>query len=163
MTDLSFVEEEIPTITRAGGSGAQPVEWEKLLAPLTEGDKAGKSFRVWQYEKKTGATSRVAAVRNRLTAFVPEQNWKIAVRAVPGSDPEVFGVYVQYDGTFTPEEVAKRAEDRAARVAKIQAARAAASASNATLDGNTEDSTSAEAPSTPAAKVAAAKAKASAK
>jgi hypothetical protein len=153
-TELSFVEEDIPTIVRTGGSGAQPIKWEDLLAPLMAEDKAGKSFRVWEYEKKTGATSRVATVRARLTEVVPEQNWKIAVRPVPGSDPVKHGVYVQFDGMFTPEQVAARAKDREARIAKIKAARKAAESADATLAGGSPDTDNA---SSPAEKVAAAK------
>lgn len=156
MTDtLNFIEEAIPSITRSGGDGRDPIKWEESLAPLK--DKIDSSFRVWTYEKKTGATSRVAAVRDRLIKATPSDNWTIAVRPVP-DDPEHFGVYVQYNGVFTDEEVAANAAKRQERSERIKAARASAAEVKDTLP---EEAPAAPAPApaatSPAERVAAAK------
>lgn len=120
--ELSFVEEAVPTIVREA-PGREPEKWEEHLSPLKAKDKAGKSFRVWSYTKKTGATSRVASVRKRLIDATPEDNWSLAVRLIPGSEPEQFGVYVTYNGTFTPEQVAENAALRQKRSDAIKAVR----------------------------------------
>ena len=169
--DLNFIEEEIPKITRAGGSGREAEPWETHIAPLKESDKAGKSFRVWTYGKRASAVSRMTSVRERLTKAVPAENWTLAVRLVPGSDSVTnedgttgqYGVYVTYAGQFTDEQVAENAKKHAERSARVKAARAKA-AENGAPDVQAESEAPAEAPieGEPTAKerVAAARAKA---
>lgn len=156
--ELNFTEEAIPTIVRES-VGREPEKWENHLAPLKADDKAGKSFRVWQYGKKTGATSRVASVRKRLVDATPEDNWTLAVREVPGADPTEYGVYVKYNGTFTPEQVAENAAARQKRSDSIKAVREAAAAASAAVATAppVDPAPVPEVPSTPAAKVAAAR------
>jgi hypothetical protein len=128
--ELSFVEEEIPKISRPGGSGREPEPWENHLAPLKA--KEGTSFRVWTYTKRSSAMSRMTAVRNRLTKAVPYENWKMAVRSIP-DDPNLFGVYVTYNGIFTQEQVQENAAAHAQRSARVLASREKA---NATRNAN---------------------------
>lgn len=143
--DLSFIEEEIPKITRAGGSGREAEPWEEHVSPLKAEDKAGKSYRVWTYGKRPSAVSRMSSVRERLTKAVPAENWQLAVRAVPGTESAVhpagtmdgetdvsgtsatqYGVYVQYAGQFTAEQVAENAQKHQERSERVKAARAKA-------------------------------------
>lgn len=167
--ELTFIEEEIPKINRAGGSGREAEKWEDHIAPLKAEDRAGKSFRVWTYDKRPSAVSRMSSVRERLTQAVPSENWQLAVRPVPGTEDAVhpegatttikeddgtestvsiagqsatqYGVYVAYQGTFTDEEVAKNAADHKARSDRVKAARAAAQAKAAKGNGNAEATT----------------------
>lgn len=120
--ELTFVKEEIPKITRAGGSGREAEPWETHLAQLK--DTPGDSFRVWTYDKRTSAQSRMSSVRERLTKAVPSENWTIAVRPIAGSNPEQFGVYVAFNGTYTDEEVAANAKAHSDRSERVRAARA---------------------------------------
>ncbi len=127
--ELNFVREDIPKITRAGGSGREAEPWENHLATLK--DTPEISFRVWDYEKRTSAVSRMSAVRTRLFKAVPGENWQLAVRPVPNSNPVKYGVYVAYMGTFSDEQVAanqKAHDERSAKVQKAQADRKAAEA-----------------------------------
>lgn len=117
--ELDLIEEEVPKIVRLGGSGREPEKWEEHLTPLTE--SPGKSFRVWTYDKKTSAVSRMSVVRNRLTLATPEAHWEIKVRQVPDSDQ--FGVYITYLGTFTDEQVQTNAAARAERSARTRSSR----------------------------------------
>lgn len=146
--ELTFTAvDEIPAKpTREGGPGAEPIKWEELLAPLKAPDKAGKPFLVWDYEKKTGAQSRISAVHNRLVANVPEEKWTLVNRPVPGSDPEKHGVYVQFDGTYTPEEVLANATKRKERSDRIKAARKAAEDARAKVAAEGETPATPEAP-----------------
>jgi hypothetical protein len=135
--ELSFVEEEIPKISRPGGSGREPEPWEDHLAPLKA--KEGTSFRVWTYAKRSSATSRMTAVRDRLNKAVPYEAWKMAVRAIP-DDPNLFGVYVTYEGIYTAEQVAENAAAHADRSARVLASREKARetrAANAATNGST--------------------------
>lgn len=139
--ELNFIEEDIPKIARVGGAGREPEKWEEHVAPLKAEDRAGKSFRVWTYEKRPSATSRMSSVRERLVKAVPNENWQLAVRpvtvmlAVEGSDEPVeseqFGVYVSYKGTFTDEQVAENAVKHAERSQRVRDARAKAEAEKA--------------------------------
>lgn len=143
--ELTFVKEEIPKITRAGGSGREAEPWESHLAQLK--DTPGESYRVWTYDKRTSAVSRMSAVRDRLTKAVPEENWTLAVRPIP--DTETFGVYVAYIGTYTPEEVQANAQAHAERSERVRAARAKASENGSTdaeasADGSTAEPTAKE-------------------
>jgi hypothetical protein len=117
--ELTFVKEEIPKIVRTGGSGREAEPWETHLAPIKE--QAGQSFRVWTYDKRSGAQGRVTTVRDRLTKVTPQDNWTIKVRPVG----EQFGVYVQYNGTFTPEQMAENAKKRQERSERTKASRPA--------------------------------------
>ncbi len=123
--ELDFIEEDIPTIVRVGGAGRAPEKWEDHIAPLK--DHQGKSFRTWTYTKKTGAMSRVQGVRARLISATPADNWTLAVRPVPGKDGE-WGVYVQYNGTYTPAEIAANAKKRQERSERVKAQRQAVDA-----------------------------------
>lgn len=155
--ELTFTREDIPKISRAGGSGREAEPWETHLAPLKETPE--ESFRVWTYDKRTSAVSRMSSVGERLRTAVPGENWQLAVRPVPdtagtvhpegtttevtdadgnkqtvdisGTSAEQFGVYVAYKGTFTDEEIAKNAADHQARSDRVKAARAAADAKRA--------------------------------
>lgn len=164
MVELQFIEEEIPKISRAGGSGREPEKWEDHIAPLKADDRAGKSFRVWTYGKRPSAVSRMSSVRERLTKAVPAENWQLAVRPVPGTEKDVhpegatetvkdengnetvvsiagqsatqYGVYVAYQGVFTDEQVAENARLHQERSERVQKARAAAAAKAAEASGN---------------------------
>lgn len=138
--ELAFIEEEIPKITRVGGSGREPEPWETHIAPLKDTDKAGKSFRVWTYSKRPSAVSRMSSVRERLTTAVPAENWQLAVRPVPGTENAVnedgtsvtqYGVYVMYAGAFTSEQVLNNARKHQERSDRVKAARLAAEAAKA--------------------------------
>ncbi len=175
--DLNFIEEEIPKITRAGGSGREAEPWETHLAPLKDDDKSGKDFRVWTYGKRASAVSRMSSVRERLTKVVPAENWTLAVRPVPGTESAVhpagtmdgetdisgqsatqFGVYVSYAGVFTDEQVAENAKKHQERSDRVKAARAKAS-ENGAPQAEAESPATAEEP-TAKERVAAARAKA---
>lgn len=185
--ELNFIEEEIPKITRVGGAGREAEPWEQHIAPLKEEGRSGKSFRVWTYGKRTSAVSRMSSVRNRLTDAVPQENWTLSVRPVPGTEDVVepagavdsegnsiagqsatqHGVYVQYNGIFTDAEIAANATAHAERSARVKAARAASQASSTepiATDATTADATEPGSDTQPTAKerVAAAKAKATA-
>lgn len=180
--DLDFIQEEIPKITRAGGSGREAEPWETHLAPLKDEDKAGKDFRVWTYDKRASAVSRMSSVRERLTKAVPGENWTIAVRPVPGTETAVhpagtmdgetdisgtsatkFGVYVSYAGTFTDEEITANAIKHQERSERVKAARAKAAESTPDVQEiTTADVATMPAPETAATakeRVAAARAK----
>lgn len=123
--NLTFTQEEIPKINRVGGSGRAAEPWEEHLSPAREAP--GVSFRVWEYAKRMSAVSRVSTVRDRLNKVVPNENWKMVVRQVPTTDPEApetWGVYVQYDGEFTAEEMAENERLHAERSARVKASRA---------------------------------------
>ena len=117
--ELNFVQEEIPKVTRAGGSGREAEPWEKQLSQLK--DTAGVSFRVWDYEKRPSAISRMTSVRDRLRKAVPQENWELAVRQIPESDR--FGVYVVYKGGFSEAEQEVNAKAHAERSERVRAAR----------------------------------------
>lgn len=155
MTDTSSTAEltftpvaEIPKVTRTG-EGRAPIKWEDKLSPLKE--KQGQAFMVWTYVKKTGATSRVAAVRQRLFTATPTDNWTVQVGPVPNSDE--FGVFIRYNGIYTDEEVAGNAKARAERSERIKQANAAAKAADGAVQADNPPVAA-----TPAEKVAAAKA-----
>jgi hypothetical protein len=134
--ELTFTREDVPKITRIGGSGREAEPWETHLAPLK--DTPGESFRVWTYEKRTSAVSRMSSVRERLTKAVPTENWNLAVRTVPGTvDPELYGVYISFAGTFTAEQIAenvRKHDERSNRVKAARAKRAAEEASTTIVD-----------------------------
>jgi hypothetical protein len=125
--ELTFVKEEIPKITRKGGSGREAEPWETHLAPVKE--TPGESFRVWTYETRNSATSRLSTVRDRLTKATPQDNWDLKVRPVSdyrgptGDVGEGFAVYVQYNGMYTPEQIAENAKKRQERSDRTKAAR----------------------------------------
>lgn len=152
--ELTFVKEAIPTITRTGGSGREAEKWEEHLAPLKAEDMAGESFRVWTYDKKSGAISRMTSVRDRLNKAVPNENWKMAVRPLKvevdavdsegaptgeKTEAEKFGVYIAYKGVFTDEEIAKNKEEHAKRSARVLAAREKAAAEKAAAEATPTD------------------------
>ena len=116
--ELSFVEEEIPKIVRQGGSGREAEPWETHLAPLKGKDMASKSYRVWTYANKNSAPSHMNTVRDRLYKVTPQDNWDLKVRPVPNTDPVQYGLWVQYDGAYTPEQVIANAEARQKRSAR---------------------------------------------
>ena len=120
MVELNFIQEEVPKVTRAGGAGREAEPWEKHLAQLK--DTAGVSYRVWDYEKRPSAISRMTSVRDRLRKAVPSENWDLAVRQIPDSDR--FGVYVTFKGQFTDEEVAENERKHQERSERVRAARA---------------------------------------
>lgn len=115
--ELEFVEEEIPQVKREGGAGRTAEKWEDHLSPLKAEELTGKSFRVWTYPTKPSAQSRLTTVRNRLYGVTPKDNWTVAVRPVDGGE---FGVFVRYNGEFTPEQMADNAKKTAERSARIK-------------------------------------------
>jgi hypothetical protein len=163
--ELTFTREDIPKITRAGGSGREAEAWETHLAPLK--DTPNESFRVWTYDKRTSAVSRMSSVRERLTKAVPGENWNLAVRSIPGTagtthpegtvdadgksiageSAEQFGVYVAYVGTFTDEQIAENARLHKERSERVRNARAAAEAARAAA-GNGSDTSATDTTST---------------
>ena len=117
--ELTFVEEEIPKIVRQGGTGREAEKWEEGLSPLKSANMKGKSYRVWTFNTRNSAQSRMTTVRARLNKVSPADNFQLKVRPVPDSDD--FGVYAQYDGTFTPEQMAdnaRRHQERSERTKK---------------------------------------------
>lgn len=128
-----LVEEVIPPLPkRPPGKGREPVKWESHLAPLEE-RLLNKPHRLWSYANKTGATSRMGSVRSRLMDAAPNKNWELKVRPVPGTDPQLFGVYAVFHGEYTPEQMTANAQARQARrnaIAQATAARAAQSGEN---------------------------------
>jgi hypothetical protein len=130
MVELSFTREEIPKISRAGGSGREAEPWEQHLGSLKDEGNKGTSFRVWTYDKRPSATSRMTSVRERLSKAVPHENWKLAVRPTP-EDANKFGVYVMYDGNYTPEQITENARKHAERSKRVSESREAAKAKRA--------------------------------
>ena len=128
--DLTFTREEIPKINRAGGSGREAEPWEQHLGSLKDPENAGTSFRVWTYDKRSSAVSRMSSVRERLSKAVPHENWILKVRPTP-EDAEKFGVYVQFDGNFTPEQITENARKHAERSKRVSESRAKAAATRA--------------------------------
>jgi hypothetical protein len=151
----SIVLESIPDAPpRPPGKGREPVKWEEHLAPL-ESKLLETPARLWAYENKTGATSRMLAVRSRITAAAPHKNWEFKVRPVPNSD--LHGVYAVYHGEFTPDEQLANAKGRAERAAKLAASRAlGTSAAPTPTEPAPEAPAATEAPKTPKEKLAAA-------
>jgi hypothetical protein len=134
--ELTFTREDVPKITRPGGSGREAEPWETHLAPLK--DTPDESFRVWTYEKRTSAVSRMSSVRDRLSKQVPHENWGLAVRVIPGEEklPEAeqhFGVYISYNGVYTAEQIVenkRKHDERSERVRKARAKTASAPVSD---------------------------------
>lgn len=122
--ELQLVREEIPKITRPGGSGREAEPWEKHLESNGFKETPGVSYRVWTYDKRTSAVSRMTSVRERLTKAVPHENWKLAVRLVPNTTPEQFGVYIAFEGLFTDEQVVANAKAHKERSERVRKARA---------------------------------------
>lgn len=173
--ELTFTKEAIPKITRATGSGREPEKWEEHLAPAKE--TPNESFRVWTYDKRTSAVSRMSAVRDRLTKAVPGENWTLAVRPIPGTEDAVhpdgttdkdgndisgtsatqYGVYVAYVGTFTPEQIAENARLHQERSERVKASRAKAAEGNGSDGGEAADTqeSAPEAAKTPKERLAA--------
>ena len=177
--ELAFIEEAIPKITRAGGSGREAEPWEDHLAPLKDAGRAGKDFRVWTYDKRPSAVSRMTGVRERLTKAVPFENWDLAVRPVPGTETAVhpegavdpagnsiagtsatqFGVYVSFRGQFTDEQVAENVKRHQERSDRVKAARAKAEAERKATAASAAEPTPEETAATAKERVAAARAK----
>jgi hypothetical protein len=153
-----IVFEDIPAAPpRPPGKGREPVKWEEHLAPL-ETQLLNKPARLWQYEVKTGAVSRMSAVRQRLAEVVPEKHWEFKVRPVPNTDPQLFGVYAVFHGQNTPEQMLANAQDRQKRRDALASARAAKTADVAPESSAPASAAPAptEAPKTPKEKLAAA-------
>lgn len=138
MTDASVPEttspfgdivfEDIPDAPpRPPGKGREPVKWEEHLAPLQE-KLLEKPARLWAYENKTGAVSRMSAVRARLADAAPALHWEFKVRPVPGTTPQLHGVYAVFHGQHTPEQQLKNAQDRQTRRDRVKAANEARTA-----------------------------------
>jgi hypothetical protein len=156
----SLVFEAIPEAAkRPPGKGREPVAWETLLEPL-EAKLLETPARLWVYAAKTGAMSRLAAVRDRLTSTVPQKNWELRVRQVPGTgdteeNPAQFGVYAVFHGDYTPEQVMQNAQARQKRRDAIAKAREA-KANTATPEVATESASAAQATQTPKERLASA-------
>jgi hypothetical protein len=124
-----IVFESIPEAPpRPPGKGREPVKWEDHLAPL-ESKLLNTPARLWAYENKAAATSRMSAVRSRLNTAVPQKNWELKVRPVP--DTTLWGVYAVFHGDYTPEQVAENAAARQKRRDATVASRAAKTANGA--------------------------------
>lgn len=157
MTDTSMfgelIQEDIPAAPpRPPGKGREPVKWEDHLAPL-ESTLFEKPHRLWSYEMKTGATSRMSAVRGRLNTAAPSKNWEFKVRPVPGSD--LWGVYAVFHGEYSPDEQLSKAQKRQEHSAKLAAARDAKEATPTATSEPGEVETATEAPQTAKEKLAA--------
>jgi hypothetical protein len=138
-------EEAIPDLPpRIGGKGREPIKWEAHLAPL-EDRLLNAPHRLWSYPTHTAALSRMATVRTRLTNAAPDKNWELKVRAVPNTDPQLFGVYVVFYGQYTPEQMKTNAQARQKRRDALVKARQ--SKAEATQPGDNGD----EAPASPEA------------
>lgn len=145
MTDVStapspfgdIVFEDIPAAPpRPPGKGREPVKWEEHLTPLEEQLKE-KPARLWAYEAKTGAVSRMSAVRQRLAESAPHKNWELKVRPVPNTTPQLHGVYAVFHGDYTPEQMQANAKLRQERRDKAAASRQ--TASEATGEGTSPE------------------------
>lgn len=155
----ALVFEEIPDAPkRTGGKGREPVKWEILLAPLQE-QLLEKPARLWTYDVKTGAVSRMSAVRTRLADAAPELNWEFKVRPVPNTDPQTYGIYAVFHGNHTSEQMVKNAQERVAR--KERAAKA--QESKGATEGAADPAESAEGTAPEAAPAMTAKEKLAAK
>jgi hypothetical protein len=117
--ELQFIEEDIPKSARGNHEGRKAEPWEDHIEPLK--NSPGKSFRVWTYEKKTSAVGRASNVSSRVFEQTPYDDWTIVARQVPNSD--VFGVYVQYNGTLTESQVQEKVNKRLERAEKMRRAR----------------------------------------
>jgi len=117
--ELELIREDVPKIERVGGSGREPEQWENHLAELRK--HPGQSFRVWTYENKSSALSRVATVGSRLRKVVPQEHWKLAVRGVVAGQ---YGVYVTFVGLYTPEQMEENARKHKERSERVRASRA---------------------------------------
>jgi hypothetical protein len=159
-----FTFEDIPDpAPRPPGKGREPVKWEEHLAPM-EGQLKEKPARLWSYDVKTGAVSRMSAVRQRLVEAAPHKNWEFKVRPIPNSNPseespQLYGVYAVFHGDHTPEQVLANAQERQKRreaMAAAKSAKEAAGTPEATPVASSEAPASTEAPKTPKEKLAAA-------
>lgn len=153
----TLIFEDIPKAApRPPGKGRDPVAWETHMALLKE--HQGKSVRLWTYDEKGAAVSRMAGVRKRLTEATPADNWDMKVRPVPDTDPQKFGVYVVYNGIYSAEQVKENAALHEKRSVDAKARAAARLSSNG---AEPQQETAAPAPETAksaaAAKVAAAR------
>jgi hypothetical protein len=132
-----IVFESIPDApARPPGKGREPVAWESHLANV-EDQLLEKPARLWAYENKTGAVSRMSAVRSRLAEAAPAQNWEFKVRPVPNTEPQLHGVYAVFHGEHSPEAQLKNAQERQVRrdrVIKASAVRAAAKAAESATE-----------------------------
>lgn len=123
-----IVFEDIPAAPpRPAGKGREPVKWEEHLSPL-ESQLLEKPARLWAYENKTGAVSRMSAVRTRLADAAPVKNWEFKVRPVPNTTPQLHGVYAVFHGEHSPEAQLKNAQERQVRRDRVKAANEARSA-----------------------------------
>lgn len=163
-----FAFEDIPDApARPPGKGREPVKWEEHLSAL-EAQLLEKPARLWSYEAKTGAVSRMSAVRQRLADAAPDKNWELKVRPVPNTEPQLHGVYAVFHGQHTPEQMLANAQDRQKRRDALAAAKAAKEAGG-TPEGTpaatepAEAPTASEAPPTPKERLAANASKAGAK
>lgn len=167
MTDVStapspfgddIIFEAIPDAPpRPPGKGREPVKWEEHLAPL-EDRLLDKPARLWTYEAKTGAVSRMSAVRQRLVDAAPHKNWELKVRPVPNTEPQLHGVYVVFHGDHTPEEMQANAKARQERRDRAKANADAKLASETTTedaDGTPADVAEAPKAQTPKERLAA--------
>jgi hypothetical protein len=146
-----LVFEPIPdALPRPPGKGREPVKWEQHLAPL-ETQLLDKPARLWAYENKTGATSRMSAVRGRLYEAAPTKHWEFKVRPVPNTTPQLFGVYAVFHGEYTPEQVIENAKARQKRRDALAAGRSAPVANGE----NSAPVAGTEAPQTPKERLAA--------
>jgi hypothetical protein len=150
--ELNFIQEEVPKVTRAGGSGREAEPWEQHLSPLKESPEI--SFRTWDYEKRPSAVSRMTSVRDRLRKAVPEENWDLVVREIPDSDPPRYGVYVTYRGEFSDEEMAENARKHQERSERVRAAREAPTEDPGDLSDDSEGDTVDPTPLSPKERVA---------
>lgn len=118
-----IVFEDIPAAPpRPPGKGREPVKWEDHLTPL-EPQLTEKPARLWTYEAKTGAVSRMSAIRQRLAEAAPHKNWEFKVRPVPDTTPQLHGVYAVFHGDFTPEQMQTNAKARQERRDRVAAAK----------------------------------------
>lgn len=128
--DITLIEEAIPKIVRQGGTGREAEKWEEGLAPLKGKEMAGKSYRVFSAPLKSSVQSRMNTMRGRLNKVAPTDNFEMKVRPVP--DTNDFGLYVQYNGTFTPEQLAEIARKRSERSERTKASKPLAAVPNGT-------------------------------
>ena len=153
---FQLLSEDVPDVTRRGQIGREPVKWEQLLDPVRQAppkpDGSPQSFRLWTYDSKSKAAGRKGLVTKRLNEAVPQENWFLTAREVPGSDGKEFGVWAEFRGLFTDEELKTVQQKRAERNEKIRKAREAANEANSTVP----DTTSSETGTSAASKVKAA-------
>lgn len=119
----TFLEEELPSITRTPASGGYP--WEEVLAPIRK-VAVGEARRVYTFEERRQAVARANTITRRWRAQCPLEEVAVKVRQIAeGDDAGLFGVYLIWLGEISQERRDELDALSALRAQKTLAGRAA--------------------------------------